>query len=66
MPKNGFRIIRAEMIVQRKKIHKLMAQDSTLARRDAFRIARKEIEGGTLTFEVNQEYNRLTEQMEAT
>ncbi len=65
MAQNKFRVIRAELIVQRKRIHQIMAKDSTVARPDAFKIARQEIEGGTLTFDIDQEYDRLTGQMEA-
>ena len=63
MPKSKFRIIRAELIVQRKRIYQIMSQDSTVTRPDAFKIARQEIEGGTLTFDIDQEYNKITEQM---
>ena len=60
---NYIREVRAKVAVCGKKVAAMVRKDPSINRVDAAEKVTAEIEAGTLTFDVNEEYNRLTEQM---
>ncbi len=63
MAKNPITEVRATVRVCIREVDKMVHRDPSINRQDACEQVLTDIEGGALTFDINQEYDRLTEQM---
>ena len=63
MIKNPYRTVRARVNICTSRVDQVTQSNPLVSRQEATELALQEIEGGALTFDINQEYDRLTAEM---